>query len=66
MADRSGRPRSCPHQTGTRTARRVVGLRINRRWVPARIAWPLHLAPSTMRRILVRCGCPPLRWTGPD
>jgi transposase InsO family protein len=65
MADRSSRPSSCPHQTGRRTERRVVGLRVTRRWGPARIAWHLHLAPSTVRRILARYACPPLRFTDP-
>ncbi|MCG2623612.1 IS481 family transposase [Arthrobacter sp. I2-34] len=65
MAGHSSRPRSCPHQTGRRTERRAVGLRTSRRWGPARIAWHLHLAPSTVRRILARYGCPPLRFTDP-
>jgi hypothetical protein len=36
-----------------------------RRWGLARIAWHLHLAPSTVRRILARYGCPRPRWMDP-
>lgn len=65
MVDRSSRPRSCPHRTDVRTERRVVGLRVSRRWGPARIAYHLRLNVSTVHRILTRYGCPPLRWIDP-
>ncbi len=65
MTDRPSRPRSCPHRTPRRTERRVVGLRVSRRWGPARIAYRLGLNVSTVHRILARYGCPPLRWTDP-
>jgi transposase InsO family protein len=65
MADLSSRPRSCPHRTPARAERRVVGLRVSRRWGPARIAYHLGLNVSTVHRILTRYGCPPLRWTDP-
>jgi transposase InsO family protein len=65
MADRSSRPRSMPRRTPTRVERRVVGLRISRRWGPARIGWHLELNPATVHKILTRYGCPPLRWTDP-
>jgi transposase InsO family protein len=65
MVDRSSRPRSCPHRTPVRTERRVVGLRVSRRWGPARIAYHLGLNVSTVHRILTRYACPPLRWTDP-
>lgn len=65
MADRSSRPRSCPHRTPTKTERRVLGLRVSRRWGPARIAYRLGLQPSTVHKILRRYGCPPLAWTDP-
>lgn len=65
MTDRSSRPRSCPHRTPTRTERRVLGLRVSRRWGPARIAYRLGLQPSTVHKILRRYLCPPLAWTDP-
>lgn len=68
MADRSSRPRSNPGRTPTRVERRVVGLRVTRRWGPARIAFHLRhqqLAPSTVHKVLRRYGCPPLAWTDP-
>ena len=43
----------------------MVGLRVSRRWGPARIAYRLGLAVSTVHKILRRYGCPPLAWTDP-
>ncbi len=65
MADRSSRPRRCPHQLPVRTERRVLGLRVSRRWGPARIAYRLGLAVSTVQRVLTRYGAPPLRFIDP-
>ena len=65
MADRSSRPKASPRQTPTRTERRVIGLRVTRRWGPARIAYRLRMQPSTVHKILRRYGCPPLVWTDP-
>ena len=65
MADRSSRPRHCPHQLPARTERRILGLRISRRWGPARIAYRLRLAVSTVQRVLTRYGAPPLRFIDP-
>jgi transposase len=65
MVDRSSRPATSPRQTPTRTERRVLGLRVSRRWGPARIAYHLRLNPSTVHKILRRYGCPPLTWTDP-
>ena len=65
MVDRSSRPRSCPHQTSQRRERRAVGLRVTRRWGPARIAYHLGMNPATVQRILTRYGCLLLRWTDP-
>jgi transposase InsO family protein len=65
MADKSSRPHSCAHQTPTRCERRVIGLRISRRWGPARIGYRLGMAPSTVHKILRRYKCPPLAWTDP-
>jgi len=41
----------------------VLGLRVNRRWGPVRIAYHLHLNISTVHRILTRYLRPPLRFT---
>jgi transposase InsO family protein len=57
MADRSSRPHRCPHQLPQRTERRIIKLRVTRRLGPARIAWALHLNPSTVHRVLARYGC---------
>lgn len=65
MADHSSRPRSCPHRTTGRLERRVLGLRVSRRWGPARIAYHLGLNISTVGRVLARYGCPRLSWTDP-
>lgn len=65
MNDRSSRPHSCPHQLPQRTERRIVGLRVTRRWGPARIAYHLGLNPSTVHQVLRRYRCPRLKWTDP-
>jgi transposase InsO family protein len=56
MADLSSRPRTSPRRTPTRTERRIIKVRILRRWGPARIAHLLHLVPSTVHRVLTRYG----------
>ena len=65
VVDRSSRPRSCPHRTSRRRERRVIGLRVSRRWGPARIAFHLRLNVSTVHRILTRYRCLRLSWTDP-
>jgi transposase InsO family protein len=65
MVDRSSRPFTSPRRTPTRVERRVIGLRVSRRWGPARIAYRLRMAVSTVHKILRRYGCPPLAWTDP-
>ncbi|MER7505947.1 IS481 family transposase [Nonomuraea pusilla] len=60
MADRSSRPRRSPARTAQRTERRICKLRVTHRLGPARIAARLGLAPSTVHRVLVRYGMPPL------
>lgn len=65
MVDRSSRPKTSARRTPTRVERRVVGLRVSRRWGPARIAYRLRMQPSTVHKILRRYGCPPLAWTDP-
>jgi len=42
-----------------------VGLRVSRRWGPARIAYRLGMAVSTVHKVLRRYDCPPLAWTDP-
>ena len=56
MADRSSRPHSSPRRTPTRIERRIVTVRVLRRWGPARIASFLRLVPSTVQRVLARYG----------
>lgn len=60
MTDRSSRPATSPNQTPQRTERRIIKLRHTRRWGPARIAYHLGLAPSTVHRVLRRYRMPPL------
>jgi transposase InsO family protein len=62
MADRSSRPHRCPAQTPTRTERRIIKVRVLRRWGPARIGYLLGLHPSTVHRVLTRYGMAKLRW----
>jgi len=65
MLDRSSRPKVCPRQLDRRTERRIMGLRVLRRWGPARIAYRLRLNPATVHKVLTRYGAPPLSWTDP-
>src|SRR3954452_17833894 len=65
MVDRSSRPASCPRRLDRRTERRIIGLRVTRRWGPARIAYHLGLNPSTVHKVLQRYRCPRLKWTDP-
>ncbi|MHA3022753.1 IS481 family transposase [Mycobacterium sp. BMJ-28] len=62
MADRSSRPHRSPHQTPTRTERRIIKVRVIRRWGPARIGYLLGIHPSTVHRVLTRYGVARLRW----
>ena len=54
MTDRSSRPHHCPTRTPTRTERRIIKVRVLRRWGPARIAYFLTLNPATVHRVLTR------------
>lgn len=56
MTDRPSRPRHSPRRTPTRTERRIIKVRLLRRWGPARIAFVLGLVPSTVHRVLTRYG----------
>jgi len=60
MVDRSSRPARSPRRTPTRVERRIIGLRVRRRWGPARIAFLLGLNPATVHRVLVRYRLPRL------
>jgi transposase InsO family protein len=62
MADRSCRPHSCPTQTPTRLERRIIKVRLLRRWGPARIGYLLGLHPSTVHRVLTRYRLARLSW----
>jgi transposase len=62
MADRSSRPHRSPARTPTRTERRIIKVRVLRRWGPARIGYLLGLHPSTVHRVLTRYGLAKLRW----
>ena len=62
MADRSSRPHHSPNRTPTRTERRIIGVRVTRRWGPARIAYLLRLNVSTVHNVLRRYGIARLRW----
>ncbi|MFB7635366.1 IS481 family transposase [Streptomyces sp. NPDC056149] len=56
MSDRSSCPHQSPRRTPTRTERRIIKVRLLRRWGPARIAHLLRLVPSTVHRVLTRFG----------
>ncbi|MFJ9446278.1 integrase core domain-containing protein [Kitasatospora sp. NPDC101235] len=56
MNDRSSRPHHSPRRTPTRTERRIIKVRVLRRWGPARIAYLLKLNPATVRRVLTDNG----------
>jgi transposase InsO family protein len=62
MVDRSSRPHHSPNQTPTRTERRIIKVRVIRRWGPARIGYLLGLNVSTVHRVLTRYGLAKLRW----
>lgn len=60
MEDRSCRPHHTPTRLPARTERRILALRLSRRWGPHRIAFHLHLARSTVGRVLARYNMPRL------
>ena len=62
MTDRSSRPRRSPNRTPLKRERRVIALRVNRRWGPDRIGYRLGLHPSTVHRVLSRYGLAKLSW----
>ena len=56
LADRSSRPHRCPHALTTAQARRVLAARRRHRQGPHRLAWRLHMPPSTIYGVLRRHG----------
>lgn len=62
MEDRSSRPLGSPSRTAQRRERRIIALRVNRRWGPARIGYLLGLQPSTVHKVLSRFGLAKLSW----
>lgn len=62
MTDRSSRPHFSPRRTPTRTERRIIAVRVNRRWGPARIGYLLGIHPSTVHRVLSRYRLAKLAW----
>ncbi len=54
LYDRRSAPHSTPNRLSERTERRIIGLRVNKRWGPARIAGHLRLVVSTVWRVLKR------------
>ena len=62
MLDRSSRPHRSPARTPTRTERRIIKVRVTRRWGPARIGYLLGLHPSTVHRVLTRYRLARLSW----
>jgi transposase InsO family protein len=62
MVDRPSRPHCSPARTPIRTERRIIKVRVLRRWGPARIGYLLGIHPSTVHRVLTRYGLAKLRW----
>ncbi|MBJ7453349.1 MAG: IS481 family transposase [Blastococcus sp.] len=62
MVDRSSRPHRTPRRTPTRLERRIIKVRVIRRWGPARIGFLLGVHPSTVHRVLSRYGLARLAW----
>jgi transposase InsO family protein len=54
MADRSSRPRTCPHRTSAEVSRQILRLRWRRRLGPVQIGGLLGVTPSTVHAVLVR------------
>jgi transposase InsO family protein len=62
LADRSSRPRSCPHQTPSALEDDIAELRRTLKLGPARIGARLGVPASTVHRVLVRLGLNRLSW----
>jgi transposase InsO family protein len=55
MADRSSRPHCSPAKTTPETTKRIVSLRLRKRWGAVRLAAETGVAPSTAGAVLRRC-----------
>jgi transposase InsO family protein len=55
MVDRSSRPRCSPVRTNQSTTKRIVSLRLRKRWGAVRLAAETGVAPSTAGAVLRRC-----------
>jgi transposase InsO family protein len=55
MVDRSSRPHSSPGKTDPVTTKRIVSLRLRKRWGAVRLAAETGVAPSTAGAVLRRC-----------
>jgi transposase InsO family protein len=55
MVDRSSRPHSSPAKTAPKTTKRIVSLRLRKRWGAVRLAAATGVAPSTAGAVLRRC-----------
>ena len=58
LLDRSSRPLRSPNRTDRRTERRIIALRVTRRWGPQRIGYHLQLPQSTVSKVLTRYRVP--------
>jgi hypothetical protein len=56
MADRSSRPRHCPHRTPAPVRRQILELRWRQRLGPVQIGGRLGVASSTVHAVLTRAG----------
>jgi hypothetical protein len=55
MADRSSRPHTSPATTDQATMKRIVSLRLRKRWGAVRLAAETGVASSTAAAVLRRC-----------
>jgi hypothetical protein len=62
MDDRSSRPHHSPNKAPAPVVRRIVHHRIKKRLGPVQIAPLVGVAPSTVHRVLTRCGLQRLAW----
>jgi transposase len=62
MVDRSSRPHRSPNRTPAPVVRRIVHHRTKKRLGPVQIAVLVGVAPSTVHRVLTRCGLQRLAW----
>ncbi|MCF6745946.1 hypothetical protein E9529_17010 [Blastococcus sp. KM273128] len=56
MFDRSSRPHSSPNKIGAPKTKRIVSLRLRKRWGAVRLGAETGVAPSTAGAVLHRCG----------